>query len=112
MKKQILTYQKYINELLDSNRSETNWNVIAKIHLEKIAFYQHERLIHLLVTLAFAVFEFLSIGFCVMSENMMMLVLSGAVLILLVPYIMHYYFLENEVQKMYLVYDEILKKCN
>ena len=30
-------------------------------------------------------------------------------LVLLVPYIMHYYTLENEVQKMYTQYDEILK---
>ena len=32
---------------------------------------------------------------------------SGALMILLIPYIMHYYFLENSVQKMYRLYDEI-----
>ena len=33
-------------------------------------------------------------------------------MILLVPYIRHYYILENEVQKMYAQYDIIIKKGN
>ena len=40
----------------------------------------------------------------------MLLVLTLLFLVLLVPYIMHYYTLENEVQKMYTQYDEILKR--
>ena len=39
----------------------------------------------------------------------MLLVLTLLFLVLLVPYIMHYYTLENEAQKMYTQYDEILK---
>lgn len=31
-------------------------------------------------------------------------------LVLLIPYIGHYYLLENEVQKMYIQYDEIWKR--
>ena len=39
-------------------------------------------------------------------------VLIGLViLILLVPYIRHYYILENEVQKMYVQYDRMLRIC-
>ena len=34
--------------------------------------------------------------------------LKGLLLVLLIPYIGHYYTLENEVQKMYQQYDEIL----
>ena len=37
----------------------------------------------------------------------MILVLTLLFLVLLVPYIMHYYTLENEVQTMYTQYDEI-----
>jgi len=43
-----------------------------------------------------------------MISNPMLLVLTLLFLVLLVPYIMHYYTLENEVQKMYNQYDEIL----
>ena len=40
------------------------------------------------------------------------LTLIGILLVLLVPYIMHYYLLENETQKMYDQYDRILKQVN
>ena len=46
----------------------------------------------------------------IMISNPMLLVLTLLFLVLLVPYIMHYYTLENEVQKMYTQYDEILKR--
>lgn len=46
---------------------------------------------------------------CGYSSLTMLLVLTLLFLVLLVPYIMHYYTLENEVQKMYTQYDEILK---
>ena len=42
--------------------------------------------------------------------SMPLLVLAIAILILLVPYIKHYYLLENEVQKMYKQYDMICEK--
>ena len=44
-----------------------------------------------------------------MISNPMLLVLTLLFLVLLVPYIMHYYTLENEVQKMYTQYDEIFE---
>ena len=60
-----------------------------KEHLVQVGFFQHERLIHLIVTVTFALLEML------------------AILILLIPYIRHYYILENEVQKMYGQYDRM-----
>ena len=42
--------------------------------------------------------------------SMPLFVLAIAILILLVPYIKHYYLLENEVQKMYKQYDQICEK--
>ena len=44
-----------------------------------------------------------------MISNLVLLVLTLLFLVLVLPYIMHYYTLENEVQKMYTQYDEILK---
>ena len=34
------------------------------------------------------------------------------ILVLLVPYVGHYYFLENSVQELYLIYDVILSRIN
>ena len=80
------------------------------------AFFQHERLVHLIVTITFAILELLTVcayvivGAIDSALSMPLLVLAIAILILLVPYIKHYYLLENEVQKMYKQYDMICEK--
>ena len=78
-----------------------------------MAFFQHERLVHLIVTITFAILELLTdviVGAIDSALSMPLLVLAIAILILLVPYIKHYYLLENEVQKMYKQYDRICEK--
>ena len=68
-----------------------------KEHLVQVGFFQHERLIHLIVTVTFALLEMLAIVLSVISDSFFTLVLPVVILILLVPYIRHYYILENEV---------------
>lgn len=114
MEKRILTYRKYMDELL--LREDADWERIRREHLVQVGFFQHERLIHLIVTVFFALFAVLSVG---MAFLMMALGTEGAgswllvvaaFLVLLIPYVRHYYILENEVQKMYRQYDEIVAK--
>lgn len=76
-------------------------------HLVQVGFFQHERLIHLIVTVTFALLEMLAIVLSVISDSLFTLLLPVVILILLVPYIRHYYILENEVQKMYGQYDRM-----
>ena len=76
-------------------------------HLTQIAFFQHERLIHLIVTVLFAILEFMSLFLCMLVPNIGTMLLTIAVLVLLIPYIRHYYLLENEVQRMYEQYDRL-----
>lgn len=111
MKKQIQNYLNEILSLLQNTDTNVNWNDVAKEHLIKISFYQHERLIHLIVTVLFALLEVICVVATVISGYMEMLLLCGTIMILLIPYIGHYYFLENSVQKLYLIYDEIIKKA-
>ena len=108
MEKRILNYRKYIDELL--MRDDLDWEAVIKEHLIQISFFQHERLIHLIVTITFAVLEVIVIGLCVVSFTLGVGLLAIALLILLVPYIRHYYILENEVQKMYWQYDQMVEK--
>ena len=75
--------------------------------LVQVGFFQHERLIHLIVTVTFALLEMLAIVLSVISDSLFTLLLPVVILILLVPYIRHYYILENEVQKMYGQYDRM-----
>ena len=109
MKKRILNYLKYIDALLE-NESEQDWDEAIKHHLDQIAFFSHERLVHLIVFCLVAVCTVMCIlQFC-LSGEIMLLPLIGLLFILLVPYCMHYYLLENSVQKMYEQYDAMVSK--
>lgn len=111
MKKRIINYRLKIDRLLEKpdKISKEAWKNILQEHLTQIGFFQHERIVHLIVTVTFAILTMMSIIASIMISNPMLMVLAPLFLVLLVPYIMHYYTLENEVQKMYTQYDEILK---
>ena len=68
-------------------------------------------MIHLIVTVLFAFLTIFTIACsCFLSNltyGMLFCLLSVLCLILLVPYIHHYYVLENGVQKLYEIYDKI-----
>lgn len=108
MRNRILSYSNKITRLLSEKPFDTDWNAILNDLLIQISFFQHERLIHLIVTVTFALLEMLSVCLTVFCGLPATLLLSFVILCLLIPYIRHYYLLENEVQKMYTFYDEIL----
>ena len=115
MKKRILTYRKYIDSLLASDK-QSDWKYIKQEHITQVAFFQHERLVHLIVTVTFAVLELLTVcayvivGALDSTLSFPLLILALVIIVLLIPYIKHYYLLENEVQKMYVQYDRIAQK--
>ncbi len=110
MKSQIQTYNNYITKKLEENSADEDWEKISEDYLIKIKFYQHERLIHLIVTALFAIMETIVVTATVTADSLGLMILSAAILVLLIPYVAHYYFLENTIQKMYLVYDEIVSR--
>lgn len=110
MAKRIKAYRKMIDSLLTKDMSEEEWEKLRTEHLTQVGFFQHERLIHLLVTLAFAVIAMMAFLNCITNFMPVLLVLLIALLSLLIPYVRHYYLLENEVQAMYEQYDKIMKK--
>lgn len=107
MRAYLTAYLAELQALLDADAPDTDYGAVMRRHLQMIGFMQHERLIHFLVTMLFAIGFFLVMGFFLMTEQIMLIPLMLLILVLLVPYIMHYYFLENSVQKMYMLYDEI-----
>lgn len=108
MEQRILNYRKYIDELISQDNSD--WDAVIKEHLIQISFFQHERLIHLIVTVTFALLEVIVIALSVTAFTIAVGLLAIALLVLLIPYIRHYYILENEVQKMYGQYDRMVEK--
>lgn len=109
MKKRLLTYRKKIDDLL--LKGNCDWEVLIKEHLIQISFFQHERLIHLIVTALFAILEVISFVIMLINPAKTTIILSVAIAILLIPYLMHYYTLENEVQKLYVQYDKMREAC-
>lgn len=110
MKKRIIYYMKNIDRLLANADDSTDWDEEIKKHLIQIGFFMHERLIHLIVTVVFAMMTIICILYAINNPTIGMLLLIVAFMILLIPYIMHYYLLENGVQKMYTQYDDMLER--
>lgn len=107
MKKRIQSYMAYMDQQLENNDSGLSYEELCIQHEKQLAYFMHERLVHLLVTLTFAILAFVTFFMAVMNFSMGMIVLFFAFLILLIPYIMHYYLLENSVQYMYRQYDRL-----
>ncbi len=75
-----------------------------------IGFFQHERLVHLIVTMTFALLTVISLGLAM--AKIYLLPLFVLFLALEVPYVFHYYRLENGVQHLQNLYREAEKKRN
>ena len=90
-------------------------NRVAKEKAElliQIGFFQHERLIHLIVTVLFALMTILVFLLAVTNFAPWTGVLLLLLLLLLVPYIKHYWLLENGTQKLYEYYDKLEELYN
>ena len=114
MKEYVVQTMKAAQSFIDNEMKEAGEEKIRRVLAEfeiKISYFQHERLIHLMVTLFFALFLLLSIGslFLFPAEFILTGVLLVAIFFgLTIGYVFHYYFLENSVQKMYHMRDEMI----
>ncbi|MCR5214265.1 MAG: hypothetical protein K6E10_07595 [Eubacterium sp.] len=108
MKKRIVAYLDYVDGLL--KRDDVDWESAIKNHKDQIAFFSHERLVHLIVFVLVAICTVVSILALVISGEIVIIPLIIMLFVLLVPYCMHYYLLENSVQRMYDQYDEMVSK--
>ncbi len=95
MKKYLYDYIKYLEEHLKEVTSDSI--------LIKISFFQHERLIHLLVTLFYTIL-FL-VFFTLITITYLFIIPTFIIMVFLICYIIHYFRLENGVQYLYHLYD-------
>ena len=105
MKKYLYDYIYEIDNLL---KHKDISDFFIKQHLVKIGFFQHERFIHLLVTMFFGMLFlfFLVLGFF----HYLFFIIAMMLLIFLIFYVVHYFRLENGVQYLYLQYDKLNSK--
>ena len=100
-----VSYVKEMERFLAEEHSENEIKDAVYEHLVKIEFFQHERLIHLIVTVLFSILDIVMLVVSFFAFNISCVLMLFFFTILLIPYIFHYYFLENSVQKMYKQYD-------
>lgn len=93
-----------------SIEDDRNMDEFMDRHERMIQHMQHERLIHLMVTLAMGLFLIAILAISMFKPNPLMHILTGLLLILLCFYIAHYYFLENTIQHWYRLMDAMEKK--
>ncbi len=107
--------KKYIAETEEKLKSSTTIHELGTLlddHKQKILFMQHERLVHFLVTMMFAIILAIFIGIEILTQNILLSLLILIIIVLLCFYVKHYYFLENTVQYMYVLYDKITESLN
>ena len=102
MKKYLYDYIYLIDEMIKKRNIDEE---VIDNHLVKISFFQHERLIHLLVTLFYVVFV---ISFGIFSCYFWPFsIIEIIFIIFLAFYVVHYFRLENGVQYLYKQYDKM-----
>ena len=102
-------YIKKIESIIEAEEKSDDIEKVKRNLLTEIGFWQHERLIHLLVTILFALLTMSVFILILFYHTWGTLALLLALLVLLVPYIRHYFILENGVQKLYTLYEALEK---
>lgn len=106
MKDYLNEYKKEVEQKLNQKITKED----VENHITKTKFFQHERLVHLLVTLFFAIFLLISLYISLTQNSFIYIVLI--LLVMLIFYIKHYFFLENNIQYLYKEYDKMINKLN
>ena len=100
MEKHIAEHYQTISQRLAAAKSKTDLTELAHYHRTRVQEFQHERLIHLLVTFFFAGLFLASLA-AGLAMNCLLGRLALILFVLELAYIRHYYQLENGVQRLY-----------
>ena len=105
IKEYVKNHERYIIKYEESEIDDD----LLNLHLMKLKFLQHERLVHLIVTFMTLMITVIMLGISVLSLNVVYLVLFLVLLTLSTFYLMHYFFLENHVQYWYIITESLTK---
>lgn len=109
---QLLAHKKYLAQQIAHKPNSAQREQLYQYHLARVSDFQHERLIHLLVTLFFSLLLVASVTAWLLASAAIpaLFIPLGALTIILfaldVAYIIHYYHLENGVQSLYAITEQ------
>ena len=108
MKRWCREHERAVNAALEVGA--VNAGLLEK-HLEKLRWLQHERLVHLIVTVMTVMAELLAVWLTLTKPELAPF--SAAVVVLLAVllgfYFYHYFFLENAVQRWYILAERMME---
>jgi hypothetical protein len=100
-------HESYVQKALGKNPDEEKLKELLIYHDKQIQWMQHERLVHLIVMLFICFFTLIAFGFAAIQPSLPSIILCVILLVLSFAYIIHYYRLENGVQKWYVISNQI-----
>lgn len=106
----IKRHERYIREFLEIQPDTEALDELLAYHDKQITWMQQERMAHLITMMFVCLFFLLSFGFTVVNASLPFVLLTALLLILTVAYILHYYQLENSVQRWYILSNEMRLK--
>jgi hypothetical protein len=97
----IKRHERYVVDLLETNPERDILRELLDYHDKQVSWMQHERLAHLITMKFICLFFLMSFGFTMIHFALPYVLLTVLLLILAVAYILHYYRLENSIQRWY-----------
>ena len=103
-------YNEKVKKILSEKSGNTDWEKVLEHHRIMISHIQHERLIHLIVSLFVGLVMSIGAFITIITQKQDLLLFVFFLLVLFVAYLFHYRFLENTTQNWYKIEEEILSK--
>ncbi len=104
------THEAFIKKELKRAHSDAGWRDLSDYHHQQIQNFQHERLIHLLVTLTYALANLITLALTLAFPSIGIVIMDIILLVMLAFYVWHYFALENGIARLYQLDQEIVKK--
>lgn len=103
--KQIKSHTAHLESLVRTNYvTETD----LVYHEKQISFLQYERIAHLHVLMGVILAQLISVIVLILSPSAGTIALAILFMMLLIPYVFHYFVLENTIQYWYQLYNSML----
>lgn len=103
----IKRHERYVSELMETNPGQDILRELLSYHDKQISWMQQERMAHLITMMFVCLFFLLALGFTLIYTGLPGMLLTGLLLILSAAYLLHYYRLENSVQRWYALSNRI-----
>lgn len=103
----IKRHERYVAKLLETNPGQDALRELLAYHDRQISWMQQERLAHLITMMFVCLFFLLALGYTLIRPALPGILLAALLLALSAGYLLHYYRLENSVQRWYALSNRI-----